>query len=421
MMDFILFLPMEIRLLMLFFLGYAIAVFIPRFTARYSTKTPREKAEKPGSLLLPRLFRVGVGISLAGLYGWEIAVQGISLSGKITDLPFRLETESLETLHLRFLVHAIFFVFLLAATYIDFEEMIIPDSITIPGTILGIVFAAWIPQSLLPATQFVDLETLKEISGIENLRDIREIGPVYDTKTVPLHLVSSQIWPQSLDPAPQKESLFLAVGIWWFWCVAMMNRIWYFQLPLKKSCGIFVRHLLRSRSTVCWIAAGIAGSLLIFLFWNHAEERSVHWSGFLSSLVGLFAGAVLIWSVRLIGYFALNREAMGFGDVILMGMIGTFVGWQCCVLIFFLAPIAGLFLGIARMILGLGRELPYGPFLCLGTVFLILFWPYWWNTAEPFFTSGWLVPGIMFFCMVLLGVMLKIWNLISRRLQGTRR
>ncbi len=76
-----------------------------------------------------------------------------------------------------------------------------------------------------------------------------------------------------------------------------------------------------------------------------------------SSLVGMATGMTLIWSVRLVGRFVLGREAMGFGDVTLMGMIGAFVGWQACILIFFLAPFAGLVLGIINFAAGRHRTM----------------------------------------------------------------
>ena len=62
-----------------------------------------------------------------------------------------------------------------------------------------------------------------------------------------------------------------------------------------------------------------------------------------SALLGLLVGVGLD-SVRPqdAPAFVFRREAMGFGDVTLMGMIGAFLGWQAAVLTFFLGPFFGL-------------------------------------------------------------------------------
>ena len=380
----------------LFLTGYIVACGIPRFTALYAFSPDRAEPSK----VFQHLFPVGVGIALAFLYWWETQLQAVSL-GKTIE-PLVLNPESAETLHWRFAVHAVFFLFLLTATSIDFEEMIIPDSITIPGTILGLLFAACLPQTLLPATQILPQPAAPEI--------------LYAQESVPLHPASSQAWPDRFSPAPATLSLFAALGIWWFWCLAMMNRIWYGRLPFRKAFAIFWRYLARSRSTYLLLALSVSGSVGIAWMWKTSSPDSLHWRGLFSSLVGLFAGAILIWSVRIIGRFALDREAMGFGDVTLMAMIGAFVGWQPCVLIFFLAPLAGIFLGVGRVLLGLGRELPYGPFLCLGTVVLVLFWPRFWDFSEPFFSWPGFVPTVMFLCLVLLGTMLRVWTRVKESL-----
>ena len=67
-----------------------------------------------------------------------------------------------------------------------------------------------------------------------------------------------------------------------------------------------------------------------------------HLQGLWVGLEGLLVGAGLTQFVRKSASFALRREAMGFGDVTLMGMIGAFMGWQAAVLTFFLAPFLGL-------------------------------------------------------------------------------
>ena len=95
-----------------------------------------------------------------------------------------------------------------------------------------------------------------------------------------------------------------------------------------------------------------------------AAAPACHWAGLLTALVGMAASGGLVWMVRIIGPASLGREAMGFGDVTLMAMIGAFLGWQPCLIVFFLAPCrAGGRAG--RPDPPPGREIPYGPFLCL--------------------------------------------------------
>ncbi len=60
--------------------------------------------------------------------------------------------------------------------------------------------------------------------------------------------------------------------------------------------------------------------------------------------------------------------------------------------------------------------IPYGPFLCLGALFVIVFWASVWNRVEFAFQLGWLMPAVLAICFVLLGVMLFIWQQIKLRL-----
>ena len=61
-------------------------------------------------------------------------------------------------------------------------------------------------------------------------------------------------------------------------------------------------------------------------------------------ILGLLVGAGVTQLVRVAGTQGVRREAMGFGDVTLMGMIGAFLGWQAAILTFF----AGAFFGLAH-------------------------------------------------------------------------
>lgn len=407
-MDTIVSLPLFFRLIAVFLCGGVIGLFIPRFTRFYSTCAPEIQAERAKNLFT-KIFPLLVAVAFLALYCWEIFLGGTAFGNRL--LPLRFEPDSLETLHWRFLVHGTLFAFLLVATYIDFEEMIIPDSITIPGTILGLLLAAWIPQGLLPAMELIEKNGYFDFAP----------------KSVSLHLASSQTWPNSLAASPNVLSLVLALGIWWFWCFAMLHRVWYFRLPFRKASAIFLRYLRHSPSTPLVAALAVLGSVAISWFWLRAAPgtplhwHGFSWQGFFSALVGMFGGMAVIWSVRIAGFLALRREAMGFGDVTFMGMIGAFLGWQPCILIFFLAPLAGLAVGIVRFLLSRERELPYGPYLSIATVLMLVFWPECWGATEIFFSCGWLIPIVMAVCVVLLGVMLKGWVILRERLQNRPR
>ena len=65
---------------------------------------------------------------------------------------------------------------------------------------------------------------------------------------------------------------------------------------------------------------------------------------------------------------------MGFGDVILMAMIGSFLGWQPTVVVFFIAPECALLVVAALWVIRRDREIPYGPYLSIATLILILGW-----------------------------------------------
>ncbi len=127
----------------------------------------------------------------------------------------------------------------------------------------------------------------------------------------------------------------------------------------------------------------------------------------------------MIWIVRVIGAATLRREAMGFGDVMLMSLIGAFVGWQGALIVFFVAPFLGLVNGVLQWTLHREPEIPYGPYLCLATFFVILKWPWLWDRGYDLFALGWLLPGLLAVCFVLMGLML--WGFRTLRERGAGR
>jgi len=69
-----------------------------------------------------------------------------------------------------------------------------------------------------------------------------------------------------------------------------------------------------------------------------------------TSIVGAASGGGLVWVIGWLGEKAFKKEAMGFGDVKLMAMIGGFLGWQGVLYSMVLACIAGSVYGVAHKV-----------------------------------------------------------------------
>ena len=80
-------------------------------------------------------------------------------------------------------------------------------------------------------------------------------------------------------------------------------------------------------------------------------------------MLGLFVGGGFTYAIRQVFTFVFRREAMGFGDVTLMGMIGAFLGWQAAVLTFFLGPFLGLGHAVWKLVRYLRKWLTRQPII----------------------------------------------------------
>lgn len=96
-------------------------------------------------------------------------------------------------------------------------------------------------------------------------------------------------------------------------------------------------------------------------------------NGFLTALEGAAAGWALLWVVRVAGGYVLKQEAMGWGDVKMLAMIGAFVGWRGVLLTVFLGALAGSAIFLPLQLMGKKRLVPFGVFLAVGATITFLF------------------------------------------------
>lgn len=111
--------------------------------------------------------------------------------------------------------------------------------------------------------------------------------------------------------------------------------------------------------------------LLVFESWRiELPEGATQLS---ASLFGMAVGAGSIWSVGKIGTWIFRKEAMGFGDVKLMALLGAVLGWQSVLLSIFIACLLGSVIGMTIRLRTGSSHIPFGPFLCAGALALV-FW-----------------------------------------------
>lgn len=109
--------------------------------------------------------------------------------------------------------------------------------------------------------------------------------------------------------------------------------------------------------------------------------------GLSCSLAGLLAGGGLTAIVRWGAGRVFGQQAMGFGDVTFMAMIGAFLGWQAIVLSFLAAPVVGLvFVLPLRWLLNI-PYVPYGPFLGTGAIVVLFNWAWLWRLTRELFSD----------------------------------
>ena len=121
-----------------------------------------------------------------------------------------------------------------------------------------------------------------------------------------------------------------------------------------------------------------------------------------------------MWAIRIVASYAMQQEAMGFGDVTLMAMIGAFFGWQSSLLVFAIAPFAALVVVAVMLLLRRTNEIAFGPYLCIGALVLLFGWSHIWNNvARPLFLfAPWLLI-VLLVGLVAMAIMLVMIQFVK--------
>ena len=98
----------------------------------------------------------------------------------------------------------------------------------------------------------------------------------------------------------------------------------------------------------------------------------------INMILGMVAGAGIFLLITLIGGIVYGKEAMGFGDVKLMGCLGLWFGLSEIIIIALMSFLIGAILSIVLLVTRIKKSdeyIPFGPFIVLST-FIAMFVPY---------------------------------------------
>lgn len=240
----------------------------------------------------------------------------------------------------------VFVSLLVAITFIDAEHMIIPTNLTWAGTVAGVLAAVVWPR-------------LPVMGGIQDDR---------------------------LDAAVS-SGIGFAVGFFGLWGVVNLGKLAFGrkEMNFDPPSGWFLKEPVADEDPLCFV---IDGEEIAWwdIFARKTDRLLVQGDGFRidgrdagsglmvirEELVELPDGSVhRIEEMRSLDGRATSvvipREAMGFGDVHLMGMIGAYFGWSGALYSLFAASLIAIVAAVVGRI-GFGRPLPFGPFLAMGAL-----------------------------------------------------
>ena len=160
-----------------------------------------------------------------------------------------------------------------------------------------------------------------------------------------------------------------------FWSPAVVALlvVWiWISLMIVGSFIDFDHQLLPDFVTVGGMILGIVWAAIksVWVFLISGWGLSV-FNPLVFSVVGLIFGFGLLWFVRWIGSIAFKREAMGMGDVFLMGGVGAIFGPVAVLVTLILSSLFGSVIGVVMILisktkLGGFTPIPYGPYICMG-------------------------------------------------------
>ena len=244
----------------------------------------------------------------------------------------------------------VFVSLLIAATFIDFEHFIIPDEITIGGTVVGVIASLLVPALMLTDSRFtaVGVSLFSAALGYGLLWLVLEGGKLaFGKKKIHLDAPTPFSWTRSGDDA---------------------------DFVVGEERGLWSDHFAREKDQLILLCDDVAiddrsfGKTTLRFHYNRVAVGGEEFQ--LDQLQTITGTAREL---------QIPREAMGRGDLKFLAAIGAFLGWRAVLFTIFAGSLLGSLVGVGTMLIGKrvwSAKLPFGPYLAGGA----LLWMFYGDT-----------------------------------------
>lgn len=248
----------------------------------------------------------------------------------------------------------LFLSLLVAGTFIDIEHFILPHEITIGGAFAGMLCAYWAPQIVGVEThgEGIVISFVSAMLGFGLLWTIVELGK----------LAFGRVRHQFAEPEP--------------WAITQPDENAPPVLTLQGEtygwADLFSRKTDRLLLTCPRLKANERA-------WSNGkieikmETLTVHTADGQKEVLDLESVTVLEGTTSEV---VIPREAMGFGDVLFIAMIGAFTGWKGVLFSILAASVIGTVFALVPRLIGRqewSAKIPFGPYLAAGAAI----WVFW--------------------------------------------
>lgn len=244
-------------------------------------------------------------------------------------LVFLKHASATEFSFLAVIADAVFISACIALVFIDYEHMILPNIITLPGTLAAFIVRLFIPNTVGPESTFFAAQF----------------------------------------------ALIVLVMYALFWALGKWGRSNLFRLIMLTLLAVLIFIIVSLSFSA--VDLYIDFQINFIFYWKENIEPHPSIVSLINGLIGALIGSGLLLMLREAYLTLRDKEAMGLGDVKMMLMVGAFLGWQLSVAVLVLASFLGTVVAIP-LFLRKGREalsskIPFGIFLGGAAVILTLY------------------------------------------------